>query len=79
MAGLASVIRRSDSSYYYPTPEADVVQTGPFLVSAEVGIGSQRPDALDAFVRGFNQSAISALMAREARRRKADREFWGWQ
>ena len=46
---------------------------------AEVAIGSQRPEALDAFVRGFNQSAISALMAREARRRKADREFWGWQ
>jgi len=72
------VIRRSDSSYY-PTPEADVVQTGPFLRSAQVWIGSERPEALDAFVRGFDPSAISALMAREARRRKADREFWGWQ
>lgn len=72
------VIRRSTPNYH-PTPEADVVRTGPFLRSAEVGIGSERREALEAFVQGFNQSAISALMAREARRRKADREFWGWQ
>jgi len=72
-----SLIRRSDEST--STPEADVVRTGPFLLSAEVWIASERPEALDAFVRGFNQSAISALMAREKRRRKADREFWGWQ
>jgi len=54
-------------------PAQEVVQNGPYLVSAQVGIGSESPAALDAFAGGFDRAAVSALMAREAERRKADR------
>ena len=52
----------------------EVVRNGPYLVSASVSFDAESPEALDAFVRGFNRGAVSALMAREDARRKADRQ-----
>ena len=52
----------------------EVVRNGPYLVSASVSFDAESPAALDAFVRGFNRRPVSALIAREEARRKADRQ-----
>lgn len=55
-------------------PAQEVVQNGPYLVSAQVGIGAESPAAVAAFADGFDRAAVSALMAREEQLRKADRQ-----
>jgi hypothetical protein len=55
-------------------PQQEVIANGPYLVSAQVGIGAESPDALHAFADGFDRAGIAALMAREEQRRKADPE-----
>jgi hypothetical protein len=52
--------------------EAEIVNDGPYLLSTKVRIFSESPATVDAFARGFDRAAISTLMAREARRRRAD-------
>jgi hypothetical protein len=54
--------------------EEELVNDGPYLISTEVRIFSEDPAALDAFARGFDRAVISTILAREARRRKADPE-----
>jgi hypothetical protein len=73
------VHRGYDPSYSRPGvinhPAAEVVNNGPYLVAVQVAINAESPAgvaALDMFARGFDRAAVSALMAHEEQRRKAD-------
>ena len=52
--------------------EEEVAANAPYLVTAIVRIEAQAPAVRDAFAGGLDRAAISALMAGEERRRKAD-------
>lgn len=68
------VHRGYDPSNAIGHPKQEVVDNGPYLVSAQLGIDAESPAALGAFAGGVDRAAIRALMAREEERRKADRE-----
>jgi len=62
-------------SYVHRAVEEEVIANGPYLVAVQVGFNAESPAGvanLDAFARGFDRAAVSALMAREEQRRKAD-------
>jgi hypothetical protein len=70
------VVHRGYDPSYTSHPTEEVVENGPFLLAAQVAINAESPAgiaALDAFAAGFDRAAVSALMAREERLRKADR------
>jgi hypothetical protein len=71
-----AVRRGYPQSYVSRHPAEEVIANGPYLVSVLVTINAESPAGvvdLDAFARGFDRAAISGLMEREDRRRKADR------
>ncbi len=55
-------------------PQREVVNDGPYLLSAKIRIFTDDAAALDNFWRGFDRAAVSTMMAREARLRAADPE-----
>jgi len=69
------VHRGYDPSQPSRHPAEEVVANGPYLVSLVVTFNVESPVGaadLDAFARGFDRAAVSALMAREEQSRKAD-------